>query len=143
MKSYRVAAIEVGPKSVGVSRDVLAQVRSELQEATNFCAKGERPVLLEARMDHYREAGTATTILVDDQSILAGRVALGDPATRRVLASSYNESCIGGGGLLGVALTELGNEGLASSFAADVCEEIWQSRPPVRDFKPQGPPNQD
>ncbi len=142
-KTYSVARIEVGPKSGVVAPETLARVEAALKEATDYCATGERPVILEARIDHYREAGTASTILIGDQSNLAGRVALRDPGTRRVLASAYVESYIGGGGLIGVAITELGEEGLPDSFANDVCENIWDVRPPGSEFKPQGPPNQD
>ncbi|GAB5471188.1 MAG: hypothetical protein Kilf2KO_42180 [Rhodospirillales bacterium] len=143
VQSYRVAAVEVTAGDPSVGGSVLSRLDISLREATDVCATGDKPVVLDARVDHYREAGTAATILAGDVTVLAGRVALRDPQTRRLLASSYIESSVGGGGLIGVVVTELGEEGLTDTFASDVCEEIWQVRPPEQTFKPGGSINED
>ncbi|MEO1191044.1 MAG: hypothetical protein AAFY02_04770 [Pseudomonadota bacterium] len=130
VKDYRVQAVEVVAGDPSVTGTILNRVDIALAEATAECATGSRPVILDARIDHYREAGTAATILVGDRTVLAGRIALRDPVTRRIVASSYIESAVGGGGVLGAVITEIGEGGLPDTFASDVCEKIWQVRPP-------------
>lgn len=143
VQQYSVAAIEVTRDRGTVPPEVEGAVETALRQATDQCADGPRPILLDARLDFYREADPTLVVLAGDRSVLAGRVALRDPATRRVLTSGYIESFVGGAGLIGVAITQLSQGSLPGTFASDVCEEIWQRTLPGSAFTPQGPPNQD
>jgi hypothetical protein len=118
--SLRRAALKVTPEF-----DAIFEKRVKAKLAA--CARGARPLRLEAQVDRLDKANPVTTTLVGGANVLRGSARLVDVATGRVVGDYQVGKTIVGGR---IAILTMGQaeEQLSDAFGDELCKEVFAAR---------------
>jgi hypothetical protein len=115
----RGAALKVTPEFDSIFK---AHVKAKL----DTCAKGSRPLRLEAKIDRLDKANPVITTVVAGANILRGEARLVDVATGRVVAD-YKVGKTIVGGRFAIIVMGQAEEQLSDAFGDEMCKQAFQA----------------
>jgi ribosome maturation protein Sdo1 len=98
--------------------------QSHVKAKLDACAKGEKPLILEARLTTFKKANKVVTTLIAGQNKLRGAATLIDPATGKVVADYKVGKTITGGRFAIVVMGEA-EEQLSDAFGDELCKQAF------------------
>lgn len=113
----RAPSLKVTPAFDGLFKD---RVSAKLAA----CAKGERPLRLEAHLERLDKANPVMTAVVAGSNVLRSTARLIDPATGQVVASYKVGKTVVGGRFAVVVMSEA-EEQLSDAFGDELCAQAF------------------
>lgn len=113
----RPAELKVTPAFDGI-------FKSRVQAKTDACAKGSRPLRLEARLDRFDKANKLMTTVVGGANVLRGQARIVDVATGKTVGDyAVGKTIVGGR----VAIVKMGQaeEQLSDAFGDELCQQAF------------------
>lgn len=98
--------------------------RSHVKAKLDACAKGTRPLILEAQLDKFEKANPVVTTLIAGQNKLRGSARLIDAATGQVVADYKVGKTIVGGRFAIVVMGEA-EEQLSDAYGEELCKQAF------------------
>lgn len=126
----RVVEIVLDKGDVAVSSEFDEVFRRHVQAKLDGCARGRRPLRLEARIDRLSKANPLLTAVVAGANVLRGTARLVDVAT----GESVGEYRIGQtvvGGRIAVIRMAQAEEQMSDGFGQELCRQAFGAQPPA------------
>jgi hypothetical protein len=114
----RTAELKVTPEFDGI-------FKSHVEQKLAGCAKGTRPLRLEARIDRLDKANPVMTTVIGGANVLRGNARIVDVATGQVVGD-YAVGATIVGGRLGVIQMAQAEEQLSDAFGDELCKQAFK-----------------
>jgi len=120
----RVSEVRLTRGDLKVTDGFDALFKQHVQAKLDGCAKGDRPLRLEAKLDRFDKANPALTALVAGANVLRGKARLVDVRTGKVVGDYAIGKTIVGGRLAVIKMGEA-EEQLSDAFGEEVCHQAF------------------
>ena len=124
----RVTDIVLAAPPANGSPEFATVFKAKVGEKLAQCAKGNKPLRLEATLTEFKRANALATWAVGSSNRIAGTAKLIDPADGSVVADYDIHRSVGGGGLIAVAGMSQAEEQMSSAFGDELCKRAFVRR---------------
>ena len=120
-----IVLLKVGELNLTPEFDAIFKQR--VKAKLDGCAKGARPLRLEARIDRFDKSNPVMTALIGGANVLRGWAVLSDSATGAPVAE-YRIGQTVVGGRIAIVLMAEAEEQLSDSFGDELCKQAFPAR---------------
>ena len=123
----RVVEIVLDKGDIAVSPEFDTVFRTHVQAKLDGCAKGQRPLRLEARIDRLSKANPLLTAVIAGANVLRGAARLVDVETGEALGEYRIGQTVVGGRIAVIRLAQA-EEQLSDGFGQELCNQAFPDR---------------
>lgn len=123
-RDARIETVNVSHSGLKVTPEFDDIFQQRVKSKLDGCAKGSRPLRLEATLDRLDKANPVTTTLVAGANVLRGSARLVDAATGEVVAD-YKVGKTIVGGRFAIVVMGQAEEQLSDAFGDELCKQAF------------------
>jgi hypothetical protein len=124
-KNSHIVSVEVGAVPNYLSPQFKGLLEADLRSSVSDCAKGSRPLQLEADVTSFKWQDPVVTYIARDSDAITGEVKLIDPETHQTVGHYVIHHELAVSGLLGAIVLSPYESKMAGGFADAVCRVVF------------------